>query len=429
MLTFQRKRNEMSPDTGNVQQLVGHLFRHEAGKMAAVLTRVLGFSNIETAEDIVQDTLLKALNAWKFQGIPKNPSAWLYAVAKNNAIDIVRKEKRLAKQQQNILLDSEWTLGSTMSQLFLSNEIEDSQLRMIFACCHPAIPYESQIALTLKVLCGLSVHEIAQGFLTHDETITKRIYRAKEKIKEAKIELEAPVAEGLKERLESVLKSLYLLFSEGYTSSNPDAFIRQDLCEEAMRLCILLTKNSITNTSSTNALLSLMCFQASRFDSRINDDGTIILLKDQDRTKWNQALIAKGQYYLEISGRGDEISEYHLEAALAACHALAKNFEETNWGQIVYLYDLLSNHKQSPVLALNRAIAIGYHESPQRGIEELLSLTNLTNNHYFHTALGDFYNLCDQKTLARSSYENAIELTESKKELQLLYKKINEAVS
>lgn len=419
----------MSPDSGKVQQLVGHLFRHEAGKMAAVLTHVLGFSNIETAEDIVQDTLLKALHTWRIKGVPENPSAWLYAVARNKAVDVLRKHKRTVAEHQNILLTSEWTLSPALNQVFLKNEIEDSQLRMIFACCHPSIPFESQLALTLKVLCGLSVHEIAQAFLTQDETIAKRIYRAKEKIKQENIKLEAPVENELKQRLESVLKTLYLLFSEGYTSSHPDVLIRQDLCEEAMRLCILLTRNPVTNTSSANALLALMCFQASRFDSRIRDDGSITLLKDQDRTHWNQALIGKGQYYLEISGRGEEVTEYHLEAALSACHALAKTFDQTNWGQIVYLYTLLLDVKSSPVLALNRAIAIGYHESPERGIEELLALTELRNNHYYHTALGDFYTLCDQKTRALHSYENAIELTESKKELQLLYKKINEATS
>ena len=397
--------------------------------MAAVLTRILGFHDYETAEDIVQDTLMKALSTWKIQGIPQNPSAWLYTVAKNKAIDAVRKRNRVTVENHSVLLESEWTLTSTMNQFFLDQEIEDSQLRMIFACCHPSIPVESQIAFALKSLCGLSIHEISHAFLTSDETIAKRIYRAKEKIKEEKIELEVPVSNELKERLETVLKSLYLLFNEGYTSPNPDSFIRQDLCEEAIRLCILLTKNPITNTPSANALLALMCFQASRFDARLSDDGLIILLKDQDRSKWNQSLIKKGKHYLEVSGSGDDVTEYHIEAALAACHSLAKNFEETDWSKIVYLYDLLIEMKQSLVLKLNRAIAIGYAESPERGIDELLRLTQLNKNHYYHTALGDFYTMLENRELAISSYEHAIALTDSTKEMQLLYRKLNEVTS
>src|SRR5258705_11318229 len=248
--------------------------------MVSVLSRLLGFQNIETAHDIVQDVLLQAMNTWSYNGVPDNPAAWLYRAAKNKAVDFLRREKKFKEltPQYAYLLQSEYSLTPTVNNLFLENEMTDSQLRMMFACSHPSIPEESQIALTLKTLCGLSVSEIAKAFLTNEETISKRIYRAKEKIKSEKIELDVPHANELSGRLDSVLKSLYLLFNEGYNSSNADQLIREDLCEEATRLVYLLTRHSVTNISRTNALLALMCFQASRLQARLDDKGNIILL-------------------------------------------------------------------------------------------------------------------------------------------------------
>jgi RNA polymerase sigma factor (sigma-70 family) len=413
------------PEQPEVQQLVGHLFRHEAGKMAAVLSRLLGFTNLETAEDIVQDTLLQAMNSWKIQGIPDNPSGWLYTVAKNKTLDVLRKQKRIDHESQNVRLASEWTLMPSVNQMFLDKEIEDSQLRMMFACCHPSIPVESQIAIILKTLCGLHAHEIALGFLTNDDVIAKRIYRAKEKIKQENITLEVPIGNELQSRLNTILKALYLLFNEGYNSSGAQ-LIRQDLCEEAIRLCLILTNNSVTQSSPVYALLSLMCFQASRFDTRLDNDGAIVLLKDQDRRKWNKELIARGQYYLKLSAEGNEVSEYHIESALASCHAQAEKFEDTNWDQIIYLYSLLLKFNSNPIIEFNKAIAMGYKHGASVGIDELLKLDKLAASHYYYTALGDFYAQLNNKQNAHVAYHHAIELTESKKELELLYKKLNE---
>jgi RNA polymerase sigma factor (sigma-70 family) len=409
-----------------VQQLAGHLFRHEAGKMAAVLTRLLGFQNIELAEDIVQDALLKALNTWKYQGIPDNPSAWLYRTAKNKAIDLLRKQQVLKKIEGDLAreLKSEWTLTPTVNQLFLENEIEDSQLRMIFACCHPAIPYESQIALTLKTLCGLSVSEIANGFLTTEETIAKRLYRAKEKIRSEKIELESPTEELLSERLDAVLHALYLLFNEGYNSSHPEFLLRQDLCAEAIRLCILLTQHAKTNLPKVKALLALMCFQASRLDARLADDGSIILLKYQNRDRWNRELIVRGQDYLTSAASGYELSDYHLEAAIAACHAFAETFEQTDWPRILILYQTLSKIKPGPIVDLNKAIVTGYVESAQRGIEELNKINGLENHYLYQVALGDFYLQVGDKPQARLCYQLALPLTTSYQEKQLIEQKM-----
>jgi RNA polymerase sigma factor (sigma-70 family) len=410
----------------NVQHLADHLFRHEAGKMAAVLTRLLGFQNIELAEDIVQEALLKALNTWKYQGIPENPTAWLYRTARNQAIDLIRKQKVLKKIQGELVreLKSEWTLAPTVSHLFQPTEIEDSQLRMIFACCHPSIAYESKIALTLKILCGLSVNEIAHGFLTTEETISKRLYRAKEKIRSEKIEIEVPDKAHLRERLDAVLHTIYLLFNEGYNSSHPELLLREDFCEEAMRLCFLLTQNPLTNQPNTNALLSLLCFQSSRLKSRLNDDGAIVLLNHQNRQLWNQDLIAKGHFYLTTATTANDTSAYHVEAAIAACHAMASSFEQTDWKMILNLYKMLSAIKPGAIVELNKAIAVGFLESPLAGIEELKKITGLEGNYLYQTALGDFYLKILDHDCARSKYRNAMSLTTSNREKQLLVQKI-----
>lgn len=409
-----------------VNQLVGHLFRQEAGKMAAVLTRILGFDHYERAEDIVQDTLLKALSVWKIKGVPDNPSAWLQTVAKRKALDTLREHKLHSTIHTEIshALNSEWTLVPAVKQMFLENEIEDSQLRMMFACCHPSIPYESQLALTLKTLCGLSVAEIAQNFLTNEETITKRLYRAREKIREEKINLEALDPSTLKPRLDAVLHAIYLLFNEGYNSSHADVLIRDELCEEAIRLCLLLTRNPLTDQPVTNALLALMCFQASRSESRLDEAGNIILLQHQDRNKWNQKLIDRGKYYLEKASEDEDISEYHLEAAIAGCHANALTFQATDWPTILVIYNLLCNLKPGPITELNRAIAVGYAESPSQGVDALKKVIGLDSNYIYHTAFGDFYRDLQNTELAEKSYQQAMVLTTSNKEKQLLEKKL-----
>jgi RNA polymerase sigma factor (sigma-70 family) len=410
-----------------VDKLVGHLFRHETGKMTAVLTRLLGFGNFEAAQDIVQDTLLKAVTVWKYKGIPENPSAWLYTVAKRMAIDLIRQRKFRQNIHEEISheLQSEWTLTPVVNQLFLENEIEDSQLRMIFACCHPAIPYESQIALTLKTLCGLSIAEIARSFLTNEETITKRLYRAREKIRIENIDLEVPPTAQLSQRLEAVLHTLYLFFNEGYNSSHHEALIREDLCEEAIRLCLLLTRNSKTNTSQANALLSLMCLQASRDEARLSAEGEIITLKYQDRKRWNKKLIEKGLAYLNLAAEGDVLTEYHIEAGIAACHAEAEDFDHTDWKMIYTLYESLVKFKPGPIVEMNKAIALGYGVSMQDGVQALLKIDELKESYLYHAVLGDFYQGTKQIEKSREAYEKALTLVTSKPEKELLEKKRN----
>jgi RNA polymerase sigma factor (sigma-70 family) len=408
-----------------VDELVSHLFRKEAGRMAAVLTRAFSFENFDTAEDIVQETLLKAVTVWKFKGIPDNPSAWLYSVAKRRAIDILRQNKVRHDIETNISasLKSEWTLSASMNELFLEHEIEDSQLRMFFACCHPSIPYESQIALTLKTLCGLSISEIARAFLTKEETIIKRLYRAREKIRTEKISLEVPSGAALSIRMDAVLHTLYLLFNEGYNSSHPGTLIRRELCEDAIRLCFLLTKNSVTNNATANALLALMCIHASREPARLNPDGEIVLMKDQNRILWDHDLIRHGLHFLNIASESDAASEYHIEAAIAACHATAPNFESTDWKQIYSLYDALSRIKPGPIVEMNKAIALGYGTSVADGLQALLEIQGLDSNYLYHSALGDFYTLLRNNQEAGRCYDAALKHVSSNTERLLIVRK------
>lgn len=410
----------------NIHQTIEHLFRHESGKMNAVLSRLLGLQNMETAQDLVQDTLLQAMNTWSYKGVPDNPQAWLYRVAKNKAIDFLRRQKKFneIKPRYTNLLESEWTLTPTVHQFFLEHEIQDSQLRMMFACCHPAINIESQIALTLKTLCGLSVGEIAKAFLTTDETIAKRIYRAREKIKSDQIGMETPDSDELQLRLDAVLKSLYLLFNEGYNSSQPDFLIREDLCEESMRLCYLLTQHPLTRFPRTNALFSLFCFQASRLQTRLDDKGHIIILKYQDRSNWNRSLIQKGFDHLEMAAEPFEVSAYHLEAAIASVHAASPSFEQTDWRSIYHLYELLYQLQPNPVVAMNKAIASGYAINKEHAIHELSQIRGLEKHYLYFAALGELYLDIAEHIKAKEYFEKAMGLTTSSSEKQLLAEKI-----
>jgi RNA polymerase sigma factor (sigma-70 family) len=407
-----------------IHQAVDHLFRHEAGKMVSVLSRMLGLDQLDTAQDIVQDTLLRAMSSWSFRGLPENPSAWLYRVARNRAIDHLRREKKFREispflgypLQPETPGDIEW---------FADDEIRDSQLRMIFACCHPSIPTASQVALALKTLCGLDTGEIARAFLCGEETISKRIYRAREKMRSEKIALDLPPPAELPQRLDAVLHCLYLLFNEGYHSAHPDKLVREELCEEAIRLAYMLTLIPVTNLPRTRALLALFCFQASRLRARFDDRGQVLLLKYQDRSSWFKPLMDKGFRYLDSSIDGSqERSAYHLEAAIASLHASAKSFESTNWKSIYLLYGMLQELHPSPVVALNRAIAGYYAKGPHIAMEQLRKIEGLENYHLYHACLGEVHLGLGEKEEARTCFLKALSLTSSKQEQQLLESKI-----
>ena len=407
-----------------VNRLADHLFRHESGKMVAVLTRLFGFPNYDLARDLVQDTLLAALHHWKLHGIPENPTGWLYAVAKNKTLDWIRHQKTVESHTSEVAQEWQAHTEQAMDTLFMEHEIQDSVLRMMFACCHPSLSGEAQLALILRTLCGLSVGETARAFLSNDETTQKRLYRTKEKIRAESIRLEVPTGADLSPRLEGVRKAIYLLFNEGYNSQSADVLIKEDLCREAIRLGELLCTHALTGEPASHALVALMYLQSSRLRARLDTDGQIILLENQDRTLWNTAYIAKGTTSLERASTGPHLSEYHLQAAIAYYHATAGRFENTNWQAISYLYHLLYQMSPSPMVQLNRAIAIGFAQNPERGIEELQKITSLSQNHYYHTALGDFYAKSKNIQAAQAAYEQALRYCISATERALISQKI-----
>jgi RNA polymerase sigma factor (sigma-70 family) len=416
-------------DTTNIQQLVTHLFRHEAGKMTAVLTKLFGLPNVEIAEDIVQETLIAALETWKIKGIPENPRAWLYKVAKNRTLDVLKRQQHF---QKNITPNITFTLENeekTQTQLdafFLENEIQDALLRTLFACCTPSVSPDAQLILMLKTLCGLTTTEIAAAFLSNADTVSKKLYRAKEKIKNDHLSLDVPTGNDVIERLDAVLKAVYLLFTEGYYSTSTDRVIRRDLCDEALRLGILLADHPLSNSPKTAAFVALMCFQSARFEARIDGEGHAILLENQDRSLWNSALIALGYDYFKKTMVGTDVSTYHLEAAIASYHVQATSFETTNWQAIYYCYNLLFAIQPSPIVALNRAIALGYTEGASRGIIALKEIKNLDKNPFYHAALGDFLQKNGELNAAKTAYNLALNYANLEREKRIILFKINQ---
>jgi RNA polymerase sigma-70 factor (ECF subfamily) len=397
--------------------------------MVAVLTRLFGIHNLELAEDVMQEAFAKALKEWTF-GIPSNPAGWLMLTAKNKAIDVIRREryKKEFALETTALLRSEYTTSPVVEKLFMAYEIQDSQLRMIFACCHPALPPADQIALTLKTCSGFGTQEIAAALLTNSETIKKRLQRARNTITEENISFDIPIGEELKNRLNIVLQTIYLIFNEGYNSCNKEELIRKDLCEEAIRLALLLTENDYTNQSKCYSLVALMALLSSRFESRMDENGEIILLEDQDRSKWNNELINIGLSYLTRSAEGGEVSTYHIEAAIVAEHSMAKNFEETNWQTISALYNHLAHFNPSPSILLNKAIVTSKLMGPQTGIAEIMAIQNIDKlmdtQYLFAAVLGHLYKQAGDRGKAIALLNKAISLTSSVSEKKLLKRKL-----
>ncbi len=412
-----------------VDHTIEHLFRHEWGKLVSVLSGIVGLDQLETAQDLAQDTLLQAMRTWSLNGLPQNPSAWLYKVAKNKALDLIRRDKnfrRHIRPQYSYLLSAGQDEEPGYIEIFDAENIQDSQLRMIFACCHPSIPPESQAALALKTLCGLSSLEIAKAYLTTEDNITKRIFRAREKIRMNQVQLEMPSAAVLKDRLEVVIKCLYLLFNEGYNSSHPDQLIREDLCEEAMRLGLMLCKSELTAQPRIFALMALFCFQVSRFQARLDDKGNIILLKYQDRSKWHRPLIEKGFYFMDLAVTSPfDTSVYHLEAAIASLHASANDFEQTDWKGIYFLYQKLSELQPGPVIELNKAIASAYAVNREFALDSLKKIKGLDKYYIYHASVAEIQLELGNGAEARKHFSIALALTTSKKEQDLIRNKLN----
>ena len=404
------------------QELIPHLFRTEFRKITAVLCKHFGIWHIEIAEDIASDTFLSAVETWTYKGLPANPTAWLYTVAKNKAKNYFHRSNIFSEK---IVGDIKKSSPQTEElEINLSEEnITDSQLQMLFAICQPSISTEAQIGLALRILCGFGINEIATAFLTNNETINKRLSRAKEKLRTEKVKIEFPGKTEINNRLESVLTTLYLLFSEGYYSESNDTILREDLCDEAMRLVFMLIENEQTNQPKVNALFSLMCFHSSRFAARKDEKGEIVLYHDQDESLWNQELIIKGIYFLHEASKGNEIAKYHIEASIAYWHTIKSDTKE-KWENILQLYNQLLVSEYSPVAALNRTYALSKVKGKQEAIREAEKL-NLTSNHFYFTLLGELYTGIDN-TKAKENFKKAFELSKTQTDQQTIRKKIDQ---
>lgn len=420
-----------APPSADISHLTDHLFRHEAGKLVAVLTGIFGIERLQLAEDVVQEAMVRAIQIWPYYGVPKNPAAWLTQAAKNLALDTIRREKNFYEKQPKIIAHIEQLPGEAEggSSPAFETEIKDDRLRLIFVCCHPLISREDQVALALKTLCGFSPLEIAKAFLTTEAAIAKRLTRAKQRIREAQIAFEIPEGDELTRRLDGVLQSLYLLFNEGYKASSGDSLIREDLCREAIRLTSLLAEHPAGNQPKTHALLALMLLNASRIPARTDGEGNLLRLQDQDRSRWDQPGIARGMFHIAQSAAGNEISEYHLQAGIAAVHCAAKDYASTDWSQILEMYDRLVEFDDSPVVALNRAVALAEVHGPQAGIEAVEAIQNLQSleSYYLlYAVLGEFEMRMNHSRAAAAHFRKAMQLAEIKSEQVFLSKRLQD---
>lgn len=416
----------MEGNSTKLNETIDHLFRRHAGQMVAVLCGRFGFDKIDTVEDAVQDSLIVAMKTWPYSGIPHNQFAWLLQVAKNRCVDILRRDNRSV----SIDADDGFDIGSddesTAKSTFASEKGED-QLQMIFACCHPALSPDSRVALTLKTVGGFSVQEIAHAFLAKEDAITRLITRAKARLRESGVRMEIPVPVELPERIDSVLKTLYLIFNEGYSASTGEALIRKDLVFEAIRLVSVLAAHPATTSPTVDAIGALFCFQAARMPQRADHNGELLILAEQDRDAWDKRLIACGLHHFRLSASGNHESDYHLEAQIAATYTLARDYFSTDWKQILNCYERLQQRKFSPVRELNRIIVIGEIEGPETAYSRLLDLNDeLSAYGLFFITKAHYEKLLGKITVAAESLNRALQLSNNDSVRRFVEGKINE---
>lgn len=405
----------------NEKELIPKLFRTEFSKMVSVISKLFGLQHIEIAEDIVSETFLSATETWETKGTPPNPTAWLYTVAKNKTQNYLQRHKLFTEKITPDIKHSEKDKVGEIEVNFSAINIKDSQLQMMFAVCNPAIAGEAQIGLALRILCGFSIDEIAEAFISNKENINKRLYRAKEKLRQENIKMEFPAENEIPARLDNVLHTLYLLFNEGYYSTTQNQTLRKDLCLEALRLCLMLVGEPKTNLPKTNALIALMCFHASRFEARQGQNDNAVLYGEQDESKWDIELMQQGDYFLTVAAKGNEITTYHLEAAIGYWHCIKADTTE-KWEDILQLYNKLLQVNYSPSAALNRMYALYKARGYKQAIVETEKL-NLSNNHFYYTLLGELYSNED-KVKAKSHFQKALSLAKSDNDRVLLKKRI-----
>jgi len=405
----------------NENDIIPHLFKAEYSKMVSVLTRSFGLEYMETAEDIVSETFLAALDTWAYKGKPANPTAWLYAVAKNKLKNHLARNHRFNKIASEQLTDNNQLNEIKID--FSDKNISDSQLQMLFALCHPSISAEAQICLALRILCGLGLNEIADAFLSNKETIHKRLQRAKEKLYSEKIQMEMPDDYEINERVNTVIQTIYLLFSEGYYSESNNSIVRKELCVEALNLAYLLLDNPQTNNHASNALMSLMCFQASRLEARQSEKENMVLYDDQDKTLWDTQFIEKGFYYLQQASKWEITSTFYLEASIAYWHTVNHNNPD-KWISILKLYDVLWLANHSPIVALNRIWAFSKVQGTVPALEEAKKL-DLNTNHFYLVLLAELYSQTDDIDKAKEYFTKAQHFCKTSTEKTLLQKKID----
>lgn len=396
--------------------------------MVATLTRLFGPHHLELAEDMVQETLLQALQQWSYRGVPDNPGGWIVTVAKNKALDFLRREANFQNKLERIFEDAGTSADFDTA---FDDPLGDDQLTMMFICCHPALPKEARLALTLKTVGGFGVSEIARACLMPDATIAQRLVRAKRLIRERPIPFELPAERELPERLESVLEVLYLLFNEGYKANEGESLIKQEVCAEAVRLCSLLAAHPVGDRPTVHALLALMWLQASRLATRLDAEGNLLLLSEQDRSQWDQRAIHAGLFHLQKSAAGETLTEYHLQAGIAACHAAARSYEETDWVSILHAYTQLMKLNPSPILTLNWAVALAMVQGPEAGLAALARIQDhpqLQRYYLLPATFGEFYARSERQAEAIVAYRTALSLTTNEAERRFLLKKIGNSI-
>jgi RNA polymerase sigma factor (sigma-70 family) len=391
--------------------LVEHFFRHETGRLHGALVRLLGVQNLAQAEDVAQEALLRALRTWSMGGIPANPSAWITQVAMNLARDALRHQRMSIGKEPALVTHHEQTLATPAGAGESAHEIRDDALRLMFVCCHPSVAPDAQVILALKVLCGFSTAEIARAFLSSEAATEKQLTRTKQRIRDARIGFEIPEGEDLTPRINGVLAALYLLFNEGYKASSGDRLLREDLCQEAIRLTSLLLAHPVGRTPRSHALLALMLLTAARFPSRVDEHGALIRLHDQDRSKWDQALIERGLFHLVESAQGNDLSDYHLQAGIAAIHCTAADYASTDWARILQHYDELHRLKASPIVALNRAVAVAHLRGPQAGLDAVAQIPQrdrLESHYLLHAVVGELHWQLKNERAAAENFRRAL---------------------
>lgn len=394
-------------------QLVDHFFRHETGRLHGALIRLVGIHNLQLAEDVAQEAMLRALRAWSMGGIPANPPAWITRVAMNLARDAMRHKRMATVKEPDIVVHQKQTHATPATAWESAQEIRDDALRLMFVCCHPSIAPDAQAILALKVLCGFSPAEIARAFLGTEAAISKQLTRTKQRIRDAGIGFEIPEGEDLAPRLDGVLGALYLLFNEGHKASAGERLLREELCQEAIRLASLLVSHPTGNTPRAHALLALMLLTAARFPTRLDEDGALMRLGDQDRSKWDASLIERGLLHLAEAARGRDLTEYHLQAGIAALHCAAPDFASTDWSAILSHYDQLLRLKPSPVVALNRAVALAHLRGPQAGLDAIAAMPqreSLEAHYLLHAVAGELHGRLGDAPRAAASIRRALAL-------------------